>query len=179
MARLDNALLSSVIAWKPYKQNQSGGEQEIFGIKRTSWPSWQGWVAVDAQTFSEGNLDQLHEDPEMLAMASKHMDRHFWEYMCLSGLTDQGIANDIFEAALCIGRKPVISALQKSTNLFVDNDSFYRITEDGQPDVSLIKRVNRMASAGNPIRDAFFALIGYKLASDTDFFKLFLLSRKD
>lgn len=164
MANISEALFKSVLAGKPFKCNDDLSGQTLFGISRSSWPNWKGWMAIDALLLhSEDSLENIHQDGTLIKYGVHHYQINFWEYMELEGLASQVVANDVFDIAIAVGRIPTIKALQHATNILVDNEKFYPMDVTGEPSPHLVNRVNRMIEAGLPVHSVFLSLIGYKL----------------
>lgn len=124
--------------------DDKGGET-CWGIARNYHPRWKGWGRVGAHKASclndNGNVDEhalskkLSSDPLIAKAVKSFYKENFWDKVKGDGVSNQFVANELFDTAVNMSPKRAIEFLQKSLNKFNrdQRDDYYSdMKVDGQ-----------------------------------------------
>ena len=89
------------------------GGLTYMGISRRNWPTWLGWSIID-----QGN------EPPMYMVHDFYIT-NFWNRISLSSITNQRIANELFDTGVNMHPKIAITLLQRALNLLNRNEKLY------------------------------------------------------
>ena len=96
------------------------------GISRVHFPHWPGWALIDrarrAKTFPR-NLDSSRRLAECV---STFYREQFWDRIEGDLLSDQQIAEEVFDTAVNMGVRRAVRFLQEALNLLNRNQRSYR-----------------------------------------------------
>lgn len=114
--------------------NDPGGET-IFGIARNYYPNWHGWIVVDkckefdgfpdnikSLTLSRLNGNGLEAGsliawPWLQTAADTFFKKEFWNTIRGDEITDQDIANELYDSAVNFGRSRAVKMAQEAVKL--------------------------------------------------------------
>lgn len=124
------------------------------GISRKNWPRWAGWVLVD-ELMNSGSL--IH--PQVVDKLDRMVDDfylvNFWDRISLSSITNQKIANELFDTSVNVGTKTAATFLQRALNLLNQEGKLYEdITIDGIIGIKTLQLTNL-----HPYPDALLKLL--------------------
>lgn len=88
----------------------SGGET-YYGISRKNYPNWAGWAPIDIEI-----------DPPY-SLLEDFYRREFWDALHLDKVSDQSIAERLFDLAVNMGRKTPVYFIQNILNLLSNDGS--------------------------------------------------------
>ena len=100
-----------------FDPNDKGGETYA-GISRNNWPKWEGWRIIDTikvkwgQSASQINR-YAHADPNLHIMISKFYKTNFWDVNKLDLITDQQLANTVYDFGVNSGTSRAAKYLQQ------------------------------------------------------------------
>ena len=102
------------------------GGETCRGISRRYNPSWPGWVIIDATkpNINFKDLDVLVRD---------FYKAYYWDINRLDEITNQDVANEIFDVGVNIGVVRAVKFLQKALNYLNRNEHSYNdLVVDGK-----------------------------------------------
>ena len=103
----------------------TGGET-YKGISRNNWPSWLGWVIIDAYKSKGGPGWQklLEGNADLQARVKSFYFENFWEPVRGPEL-DHRVAAELLDTAVNMGVKTAVTMLQDTLNLLNANGSYW------------------------------------------------------
>jgi lysozyme family protein len=103
-----------------------GGETHL-GISRKFHPNWVGWQKIDRIKAAqpEDYVRHVNDDPELVDLAKTFYREQFWRPVYGDQISDQSIANKVFDTAVNQGTGTSIQYLQESLNLLNRNQRNY------------------------------------------------------
>lgn len=111
--------------------DDAGGET-YKGIARHYWPNWKGWRIVDAakeETTFPGNLEKIGV---LRDVVKEFYKEQFWNRFWGDDISDQLIANEMFDTAVNMGVSKAVKFLQTGLNVLNRNGKLYAdIVDDG------------------------------------------------
>lgn len=115
------------------------GKETVHGISRKNWPTWPGWLLVDAARTQPNFPKSLLTNPDLMPLVQTFYHDHFWEPICGDQINSQNLATQALDMAVNAGTEEAVLLLQRSVN-FVDNC----LKEDGQMGPVTLGTVNRL-----------------------------------
>ena len=104
-----------------YSNNPSDQGGETYrGIARNRNGNWDGWATVDSMKLQPGFPDSLDENMELQMKAATFYRTNFWNPMNGDKLTNQQVANSIFDFGVNAGMKTSVMLAQKVVKVNVD-----------------------------------------------------------
>lgn len=103
--------------------NDNGGET-FAGIARKFWPNWNGWQYIDRHKAIHGLnfINSLLSDVTMQRCINEFYKANFWDINKLDLITDQQIANSVYDMGVNAGTGTVAKMLQRAANVVVDGN---------------------------------------------------------
>ncbi len=141
--------------------DDKGGET-YRGIARKFHGTWPGWTIVDdlKQKSPEHFKDELDRNDKLQDLVKSFYRETFWKAIAGDKLTDQHIANELFDTGVNQGSATAIKYLQESLNLLNRNQKSYAdIVVDGKmgdPTLSTLEKFLEL-DKGHP--DALLKLL--------------------
>ncbi|GAB3783244.1 putative peptidoglycan-binding domain-containing protein [Spirosoma horti] len=106
----------------------TGGETYA-GISRVWNPDWPGWKIVDAAKKQTSDVDQidaiLARNEDLQADIAKFYKQNYWDVNRLDALTNQAIANKLYDVGVNMGVGRASRMLQEALNLTNNNGRSY------------------------------------------------------
>ena len=96
------------------------------GIDRVEQPGWRGWALVDKIKASGGgnhsipSLNEALVNAELQSMVLEFFKANFWDMIKGDQITDQAVANKVYDAAVNMGAGTAIRMVQKAVGVPVD-----------------------------------------------------------
>jgi len=87
------------------------GGETYRGISRKFWPKWVGWDIIDSTDHFDDRLD---------ALVIEFYREYFWDALHLDKVEDDFVASMILDFGTNIGKKAIISKLQRVVGVKVD-----------------------------------------------------------
>jgi len=103
----------------------SGGET-YRGISRVHHPDWRGWKRIDAQRSKAGFPGGLNADRTLQANVKAFYKQAYWDRFRGDAISDQAVANELYDTAVNMGVRRAVRFLQSSLNLLNRNQRDYR-----------------------------------------------------
>lgn len=109
------------------------GGETYKGISRAYNPGWSGWNIIDKLKTEPGFPQTAYEDGSLDLSVKQFYKSNYWDVNLLDRVTDQFIANEMFDTGVNMGVTRAARFLQESLNLLNKNGSIYDdIVEDGK-----------------------------------------------
>lgn len=101
------------------------GGETYRGISRVHHPDWRGWKRIDAQRRKAGFPGSLNADRTLQANVKAFYKRAYWDRFRGDDITDQAVANELYDTAVNMGVRRAVRFLQSSLNLLNRNQRDY------------------------------------------------------
>ena len=133
MSEFDNA-------YKLVMRNEGGyvhdpddiGGETYKGIARRYHPGWRGWKKVDAAKDKRGFPKILEKDSSLQRLVKSFYKKYYWDVVGGDTISDQALAEELFDTAVNFGTRRTVRLLQRAVNLLNRNQRNYAdITVDG------------------------------------------------
>ena len=112
--------------------SDAGGET-YKGISRVYHPSWSGWKIIDSYKAEPGFPGTAYRSINLNNAVKEFYKAEYWDVNLLDRVTDQKIANEMFDTGVNLGTVKATKFLQKALNLLNKNGQVYDdIVEDGK-----------------------------------------------
>lgn len=109
------------------------GGETYKGISRAYNPSWSGWILIDNLKTKPGFPQTAYDSSELDLSVKRFYKSNYWDANLLDRVTDQDIANEMFDTGVNMGVARAGRFLQEALNLLNKNGSIYGdIVEDGK-----------------------------------------------
>jgi lysozyme family protein len=99
-------------AWSDTPGDKGG--ETYRGISRVDWPQWEGWPALDAAKQEPNFPANLKENAELPPLVEAFYRTRFWRF---DGVTDQQVANKLFNEAVNLGVWKLVQIAQTALKL--------------------------------------------------------------
>jgi len=104
---------------------EDAGGETYKGISRVYFPDWRGWVFIDAYKSNPRFPETAYNDGTIDNMVETFYKEHFWNLFWGDKLSDQAIANELFDTGVNQGVHTAIEYLQKGLNVLNRNQKNY------------------------------------------------------
>ena len=109
------------------------GGETYKGISRVYHPNWVGWSIIDKLKNYQDFPINLENNKELDELVREFYKDTYWNLFLGDDLTEQIIANELFDTSVNMGVNRAIKFLQKGLNLLNRNQQNYDdIVEDGK-----------------------------------------------
>lgn len=106
------------------------------GISRKNWPKWNGWMIIDQIKRTVNTVDLvkvLRNDEELENAVREFYYTEFWAKLLGESISDQDIADELFDTAINQGLAKASVYFQQALNLLNNNQKLYSDIEvDGK-----------------------------------------------
>jgi len=111
-----SAALAKTLKWEGGYSNRSTdrGLETIKGVSRVNWPNWEGWKIVDKYRSSPEFPDILLSLQKLNDLIVKFYKENFWDKIQGDNISDQPLANKVFDIAVNCGVFIAVKELQKA-----------------------------------------------------------------
>jgi len=121
------------IAYDIVRKNEGGyannpkdrGGETYKGIARKIFPSWSGWIYVDAFKPRPGFPKSLEKSEALQAAVLSFYENEFWKKMSLDTIIPQDICNELFDTAVNMGVGTAGLFLQRALNVTNKQGALY------------------------------------------------------
>lgn len=108
------------------------GGETYKGISRKYHPGWDGWKIIDGQREKENFPEILSAIPDLRDLLIRFYEESFWRSLDGDRLSDQNLAEELFDTAVNLGPRRAVRFLQRGLNALNRSESlFCDIREDG------------------------------------------------
>lgn len=101
------------------------GGETYKGISRRYHPDWSGWVIIDRFKDSSGKPVVPEADSSLEQSVRFFYEAEYWERIAGDDLLDQGIAEEVFDTSVLMGRGRAAEFLQRGLNALNKNRALY------------------------------------------------------
>lgn len=123
------------------------GGETFKGIARKAWPGWLGWKIIDAMKIGPGFPQVALEDETLSKLVRGFYQRHFWDINRLTEISNQAIANELFDTGVNVGSVTAARWLQRACNYLNRNQrSWPNLKVDGMIGPITLSRVNALSA---------------------------------
>ncbi len=106
------------------------GKETFRGISRVYWPNWSGWSVIDEAKAKGENIDAL--TLELSGRVKEFYKSQFWNRFRGDDISEQAIAEELFDTAVNMGVHTAVKFLQYGLNkLNRAQRLFFNMAEDG------------------------------------------------
>lgn len=124
---------------------EDAGGETYKGIARNFFPDWDGWKIIDhykkSNPLKRGDkiFNELVDE-----YVEEFYKEKFWDINKLNNITDQDIANEVYDTGVNMGVETAAKMLQEAMNLLNRNQMDYEdLSTDGVIGEKTLKIVNR------------------------------------
>lgn len=112
--------------------DDAGGET-YKGVARKYYPTWAGWAIIDAAKEEPNFPESLKDNIVLDSMIREFYKINYWNRFDGDSLSEQLLANEIFDTGVNMGVSRAVEFLQKALNVLNRNGKLYDdIGEDGK-----------------------------------------------
>ncbi len=101
------------------------GGETYRGISRVHHPSWAGWSKIDALKRRRGFPRILDTDRSLQASVKSFYKRKYWDRFLGDAITDQQVADELYDTGVNMGVRRSVRFLQNALNLLNRNQKNY------------------------------------------------------
>jgi lysozyme family protein len=144
MAQFDIAYKITMAHEGLYSNHPTDNGAETFaGISRRYYPTWNGWLIVDRHKRLPHFPQNLKENEALQEQVYSFYKKNFWDVNKLDKVSNQEIANELFDTGVNMGYRVAAEFLQKSYNLLSKDEAAYKkITVDGAIGPKTLSAIN-------------------------------------
>lgn len=122
----------------------NGGETYA-GIARKFWPKWDGWLAIDKIKKLYGISAKIinsyaSKNAELSESISDFYKSNFWDSLKLDAVTDQQLANSVYDFGVNSGTDRAAKTLQNAAN----DTGLVTLVVDGKIGAKTIAAINAL-----------------------------------
>lgn len=96
------------------------GKETYAGIARAFFPNWKGWAIVDSYKSKPGFPSNLPK-AELAPLVESFFKTNFWDVIRLDEITNQEIAEELYDTGVNFGHSRAIKFAQEACNLLTVN----------------------------------------------------------
>ena len=110
------------------------GKETYKGISRTANPKWSGWKIIDSCKKQKGFPKNLDNDQTLQSLVCQCYKENYWNPIWGDKLSNQEVANDLYDTAVNMGVGMSIKLAQRQ----------FKLKESGKMDTVLLGLLNRV-----------------------------------
>lgn len=120
------------------------GRETYKGISRRFHPTWAGWQIIDQHKDDPEFPECLYDIGYLQELVTRFYKKTYWTSFYMDAISDQPLANELFDIAVNMGKKRATEFLQRGLNLLNrDERNYSNIVEDGQFGVITFKALRK------------------------------------
>ncbi len=138
------------------------GGETCRGVARKFHPTWPGWKIVDQikANHPDDFVRRIDETPELSELAKEFFREHFWKPIRGDEISNQHIANKVFDTGVNQGVASSIKFLQEGLNLLNRNGHNYLDIEvDGRMGPVTLQTIRTFLALENDQPDYLLKLL--------------------
>ena len=111
------------------------GKETYKGISRKYNPNWSGWEIIDFYKTNDNFPKQLRDDSILQEAVRSTYKKKYWDVFYGDRISNQGLANKLFDISVNLGAHRAVKFLQISLNVLNRDEALYKtIEENGKMD---------------------------------------------
>lgn len=123
------------------------GGETYRGIARSYNPDWEGWLIIDNAKHQDNFPNSLKDSIVLSNMVKRFYKQNYWNLFWGDKISNQDIANELFDTAVNMGVYTSVKYLQISLNILNRSGSLYPdIVEDGKFGTNTLNTLNKYLS---------------------------------
>ncbi|HKQ29911.1 MAG TPA: glycosyl hydrolase 108 family protein [Burkholderiales bacterium] len=108
------------------------GGETYKGVARQFNPDWPGWKAIDRARKRRNFPANLERNVSLQRQVREFYKQHYWDKLQGDVLSDQSLADELFDTAVNLGVARAVTFLQRALNVLNRNAALYAdLAEDG------------------------------------------------
>jgi lysozyme family protein len=138
-----------------YSNNpQDSGGETYKGIARKYHSDWVGWHIIDQLKKNANFPKNLDDNKPLQDLVMGFYKKEFWDKMKLDSVTDQRIANEMFDTAVNMGLNTAGRFLQRVLNVSNKGEQYYpNLKVDGIIGLGTITALNKHPMPDTYLKD--------------------------
>ena len=155
MANINQAFETIIKPFENLYSNLKGdtGGETVWGIARKKNPAAAVWTLVDGYKKISGFPENMRCDKALINLAIIFYKYNYWDKLKLDQVTDQRIANELFDIAVNCGPNVAAVFLQRVLNVFNHQGKDYAdLLVDGIIGSKTVATLNNHANANNILK---------------------------
>lgn len=134
MANFDLAFQQTMGVEGGYNNDPTDRGGETYkGISRKYEPDWPGWNIIEDLKNKTNFPKNLNQDQELQELVKEVYKEKYWDVNKLDSISDQDVANEMFDTGVNMGTRLATTYLQIALNCLNKNQVLYGdIDEDGK-----------------------------------------------
>jgi lysozyme family protein len=134
MANFDLAFEKTMGAEGGYTKNPTDvGGETYKGVSRKYEPNWEGWAIIESLKNKPNFPKNLDSNDDLQALVKRVYKEKYWNVNKLDLISDQAVAEEMFDTGVNMGTKRAAIYLQTALNCLNKNQVLYGdIAEDGK-----------------------------------------------
>lgn len=92
------------------------GGETFMGISRRRHPEWGGWEIIDQCAAMSNFPENLKYYPKLIGFATAFYKKAFWDPMLLDLISNQEIAEKLYDIGINAGQRIAVKILQRTLN---------------------------------------------------------------
>lgn len=126
------------------------GGETYKGVSRVHWPTSKIWIIIDAAKTRPNFPKSLDLNLQLQTLIHQFYKENFWDKLHGDDLTDQNVANELYDCAVNMGVPRATTFLQQALNVLNKNGVLYSdISVDGIFGAGTLKTFNVYLSKNN------------------------------
>jgi lysozyme family protein len=128
-----------------YANNPADNGGETYkGIARKFWSEWSGWKIIDSyKKHVSGFEAALEKDQDLQSAVLAFYKQNFWNELRLDDVSNQPIADELFDTAVNMSTNTAGTFLQRALNVLNNNQKNYSdLLVDGKIGAKTIETLN-------------------------------------
>lgn len=125
------------------------GGETYRGVARNRHEDWDGWQIIDDLRSTPNFPNNLNRESQLQASVEQFYKKHFWNRFQGDAVTDQPLAEELFDTSVNLGISRAVKFLQRGLNVLNKDGSLYGdISVDGQFGPKTLNTLNASLNAG-------------------------------
>jgi len=128
------------------------GGETYKGVARSYYPDWGGWKLIDKAKEENNFPENLENNSDLQTKVRKLFKNLYWNRFWGDKISNQSIANEMFDTAINLGASRAIKYLQIGLNILNRNQQLYAdIVEDGVFGKNTLRALNSYLSSDEDV----------------------------
>lgn len=160
MAQFEPALQRTLKHEAGYANDPADRGGETYrGVARNIHRQWSGWKIVDSHKGKPNFPATLDRDTGLQSLVAEFYRTEFWNKIKGDSISNQTIANELFDSAVNFGVGPAVTLLQKALNFLGTSK---RVDTDGGMGTGTMKALDTALSTPTQTKALLGALVSLR-----------------